>query len=820
MSAPNKLLAAAKEYAKLGWRVFPILSITAMGGCECGDPDCARPGKHPAIKGWPTEATVDVRKITAWWSEFPERGIGIATGEGSGLTVLDVDGEEGVAALGKLAAGVGMPPTPCVTTRPGRYHYYFRYIAEVKSNAGKLGEKLDTRGDGGYVVAPPSRHVSGGPYAWIQDPWKVELADWPDFLKAGGSKKAAGSKAGRPSKEQFNPANTKEVARLKDALSFVDPDNEEHWSQIGWILGRAYRQSDGGFAVYSAWAARSRKYDAKKTKQHYYERSKEVRGADIKTTASIYAWAVELGWEPENVEEREEREYHVFENPYREETMIHEFITAAAASPAIFVMDKRLVRIIHYGASGSADPVIERDPTAFVLLDHDVDTLAVELGNVAAYWTKGAKGHKRAGFSRGAIKTFISYRQFKHGMNEVKPLEAFVPHPTVRANGTLITKVGYDAPSRLFLTSEVSGLKIDSRLTAAGAKKAMALLLDPFSEYPWATDVDRAVFVAALFTVGLRHLFDVAPLFAFSSPKHGSGKTQLAECLSRLWYGITLSKATWTGNPEEMEKRIAAFLLAGDRMVCLDNVTEGMRLEDSTLNKVLTSRRNTFRLLGHTERVELTNEATWFATGNQLMLSGDISRRALVCYVDAKVVDPSARSFKIPNLPRYVAAHRPELMSAALSIVTSWMCAGRPIGSAPHREYGSFTGWYELIRPLLLWAGEADIAVNLDQITEEDSEGMALEAFANELRKQFPPDGTRLTTMEAVRLIAKADSVRAAFAGCTRGTEKDPNVYTIAGILRRCENKIFISDNPGHKFTINKRKDERNNQFVWGVEER
>jgi putative DNA primase/helicase len=387
----------------------------------------------------------------------------------------------------------------------------------------------------------------------------------------------------------------------------------------------------------------------------------------------------------------------------------------------------------------------------------------------------------------------------------------------LRSDGTLLTDVGYDPTSRLFLTQDVVGLRVNTKLSAKEAKNTMTQLLAPFSEYPWADKANRAVFVAALFTVGLRHLFETAPLFAFSSPKHGSGKTQLAECISRLWYGITLSKATWTPNPEEMEKRIASFLLAGDRMVCLDNVTEGVRLEDSTLNKVLTSRRNTFRILGRTERVELSNEATWFATGNQLMLSGDISRRALLCYIDAKVVDPGARSFTIQNLPAHIMRNRPVLMSAALSIAASWMALGRPNATNAPREFGSFNDWYSVIRPMILWAGEADIAQNIDNLTDEDTENVTLESFANALRTSFPPDSSRLPLAEVLKLFSKDTSLRSAFAGCMP-SDREPNFRTLSELLRRCENKIFISDNPGHEFTVNKRKDSNRNIFLWGVE--
>lgn len=816
MAIKNAILAAALSYAKRGWRVFPLLALDAMQGCECGEAECDRPGKHPAVKGWNKVATTDLKQILAWWTEHPNWGVGIATGEESGISVLDVDGAEGTATIGALAGAEGMPTTPTVQSRNGRFHYYFRYNPDIKSRSKSIGAGLDTRSEGGYVVAPPSPHASGSLYTWLVTPEKAALADWPAFLKEGAKAGGDKKKRGRPAKETFNPANPQDRARLEAALQYVDADDEEKWGQTGWIMGRAFHQSDVGFALYSAWAGRSRKYDARRTKAHYYERSKEIRGGELKTTSSIYAWAREGGWVEVNPEATEEREFHIFQNPFRESTMVAEFAAALTHAPRVFVMDKRLIRIVHYGqveeeihAQG-----VTRDPDAWVVLDHEPDTLAVELGNIAAFWSQRAQGMQRSGFPRADIKTFMSYREY----GKIKPLIAFVAHPTLRNDGSLIDKVGYDVASRLFLTAALPGLDVNPRLTPKQARAQLQTLIQPFDEFPWSRPVDRTVFLAALFTVGFRHLFDVVPLFAFASPKQGSGKTLLAESISRLWYGITLSKATWTPNPEEMEKRIAAFLLAGDRIVCLDNVAEGTRLDDTTLNKVLTSRRNTFRILGRTERVELTNEATWFATGNQLSISGDMVRRALMCYIDAKVPDPSARRFKISGLAEWVQEHRLPLMNAALSIVASWMAAGRPVPAPATRDYGSFGAWYAMMRPLLMWCGEPDLTESIEAVREEDAEEAALEAFANVLRRALPPDGERLPIMGIMKLFSTVNELRPAFAG-VMPQNVEPNHRTLSDLMRRCENKVFISDNPGHYFVINRRISSTN-IHMWGVEYR
>lgn len=289
----NEILTAALSYAARGWRVFPIHAVRQDGSCECAESDCEKQGKHPAIKGWPKEATTDEAKIREWWGGRPDWGVGIATGESSGLTVLDVDGPEGSEELSKLQAGTAMPSTPTVQSRPGRYHFYFSYEPGVKSQAKKLGNKLDTRGDGGYVVTVPSRHASGGLYVWLTPPGKADLAPWPEFLRPGGASEK--KKPGRPSKEKFNPAMPADVEKLRSALECIDPDDEERWSQVGWIMGRAFRQSDEGFAVYRPWAARSRKFNAKRTKEHYYKGSEAPR-EQVLTTAAIYRWAQEAGW--------------------------------------------------------------------------------------------------------------------------------------------------------------------------------------------------------------------------------------------------------------------------------------------------------------------------------------------------------------------------------------------------------------------------------------------------------------------------------------------------------------------------------------------
>lgn len=183
-----RLLPYALAYAKRGWPVFPLHTPTKSGACSCGRP-CGNPGKHPRIRGGFKKATTDLDQIRAWWSQWPDANIGIATGERSGLLVVDVDPKNGGAGKWtQLTVEHDLPPlTVTVDTGSGGWHLYYQRPANhprLRSKANAIKPGIDTRCDGGYVVAPPSAHVSGTHYTFRQgaDPADTDLQPCPDWL--------------------------------------------------------------------------------------------------------------------------------------------------------------------------------------------------------------------------------------------------------------------------------------------------------------------------------------------------------------------------------------------------------------------------------------------------------------------------------------------------------------------------------------------------------------------------------------------------------------------------------------------------------------
>jgi hypothetical protein len=127
-SGETLLLQAALAYAMCGWRVFPCHTPTD-GGCSCGKPSCENIGKHPRVNDWPHVATTDEATIQGWWSRWPHANIGIATGAGSGLVVLDVDPDKGGSlALEDLLTEHGrLPETVESQTGGGGRHIVFQH---------------------------------------------------------------------------------------------------------------------------------------------------------------------------------------------------------------------------------------------------------------------------------------------------------------------------------------------------------------------------------------------------------------------------------------------------------------------------------------------------------------------------------------------------------------------------------------------------------------------------------------------------------------------------------------------------------------------
>ena len=145
----NNFLQAALAYAeKFNLSVIPV-----------------RPDKKPFIK-WEQYQTKKAtsEEIREWWSKWPKAMIGIVTGDISGVFGIDCDNEDAYQKIQEL-----LPDSfiTCIARTPRGYHLYLVYPkGQTIGNATGLMPGVDIRGEGGYIIAPPSVNGDGKAYAW------------------------------------------------------------------------------------------------------------------------------------------------------------------------------------------------------------------------------------------------------------------------------------------------------------------------------------------------------------------------------------------------------------------------------------------------------------------------------------------------------------------------------------------------------------------------------------------------------------------------------------------------------------------------------
>ncbi|MGO9650235.1 MAG: bifunctional DNA primase/polymerase [Terriglobales bacterium] len=160
-----------KRLADRGWRLFP----------------CQPKSKEPLIR-WSKCATANIDQLMTWLHTFADCNWGIACGPASRLLVIDVDGYIGLESFAHLCGQAGVDwqeiadNTLGVKTGKGSQLYFTYPATNIRNSAGKLGPELDVRGDGGYVICPPSVHETGEPYHWLGGDENKPVAPAPGWL--------------------------------------------------------------------------------------------------------------------------------------------------------------------------------------------------------------------------------------------------------------------------------------------------------------------------------------------------------------------------------------------------------------------------------------------------------------------------------------------------------------------------------------------------------------------------------------------------------------------------------------------------------------
>jgi hypothetical protein len=170
---------AAQVYAALGFPVVPMHIARRDRGCSCTEASCSDPGKHPRLAGWQRLASTDPAVVGEWWRRWPQANLALATGRR--FDVLDLDGEQGVEALGAVLS-IAPLEHPGSVARTGGGGWHLLYRPSGLGNRVRLLPGMDWRGQRGLIVAPPSCHGTGYRYTWAR-PLTAMLPEVPAGLR-------------------------------------------------------------------------------------------------------------------------------------------------------------------------------------------------------------------------------------------------------------------------------------------------------------------------------------------------------------------------------------------------------------------------------------------------------------------------------------------------------------------------------------------------------------------------------------------------------------------------------------------------------------
>jgi putative DNA primase/helicase len=332
------------------------------------------------------------------------------------------------------------------------------------------------------------------------------------------------------------------------------------------------------------------------------------------------------------------------------------------------------------------------------------------------------------------------------------PVVGVITTPTLRPDGSLLIYPGYDQATRMVLMDPPLMPHIPDHPTREDALSALKLLDGLLDEFPFADTASRSVGLSCLITPVVRAAFSVAPMHAICAPAAGTGKSYLLDVAAAISIGHPCPVMAAGRTEEETEKRLAATLLAGQPIINLDNVNGD--LGGDALCQIIERPIVEIRILGKSERVRIEARCTVLATGNNLRLLGDMTRRVLRCTLDANQERPELRQFKRDPVAE-VLADRGRYVAAALTIVRAYIAAGRPCVAS---RLASFEGWSDTVRSALTWLGRADPLETMDAARKDDPMLQAMEAVFAGLKEAIGI-GQKTSVAEIILLADKRANI-------------------------------------------------------------
>jgi hypothetical protein len=729
------ILEAALHYAQRGLPVFPVNPLN----------------KRPFITGGFKVASADEQLIRDWWQQWPKAMIGMPTGTVSKLWVLDADVDpgkrlDGIATLAKLAAKHGSLPATLTSLTPrGGKHFLFTWNGvDIRNSTSQIGRGIDVRGEGGYITLPPSRRADGARYRWekngasqavVAPDWLIELAKPRDRSKAW-AQAALDRECGTVTNALAGQRNhTLNIAafNLFQIVYGGGLDEQTVRDRLFEAAEACGLVSDDG--AQTVWATIDSAANAARNHPRTRPSAQHQRAPNALPRIRLLA-----GELPAIVDQAEQ--------------------ALLASNVEFYQRGGLIVRPVRSQLKAADD----RQTLGWQLLPVERAHMVETLTRVANFekMDQRARAFVPKDCPDQVAETYLA----RVGHWCLPVLLGVVNAPFLRRDGSICEQPGYDADSGLLFRPDGQSFpSIAANPTLDDAKKALSYLETLLKEFPFVAAVDHAVALSAILTPFDRRSLATAPLHAFTSPVAGTGKSLLVDVASMLVSGQLAPVISQGRSEEELEKRLGAALIAGDPLISIDNCEHP--LAGVFLCQCITQQRCKIRLLGHSRHVETPINATIFTTGNNLVIASDLTRRTLLCSLDADCEQPELRDFNV-NVLDVIRSERGRLVAAVLTILRAWHLARTAIGVQP---LGSFEDWSRRIREPLLWLDQSDPCESIKTVRESDPDRAALYAVLEQWKRVLGTQSAYSTQEIVNRAVVEPDflAALAAVAATAKG---------------------------------------------------
>lgn len=672
----------ALKWASKGIPVFPCR--------EYGD-DAKKPYTIHGFK----DASSDPTQIIKWWKEHPTALIGVPTGPISDLAVIDIDmkkGKDGIARWKELceAHNYDSEAGTTIQTWSGGQQKYFKARDGFKNSTDKIAIGIDTRGDGGYVIVPPSS-IEDKSYSVLQSATLEEVPVW--FMEL------LNPTINESKKEKLNQSYTPKDATEKDiqeALEFISSD----CSYQDWLnMGMALHSWDpiNGLQIWNSWSFQSSKYKPKECEKKWKSFS-SGSGINIGT---LFFEAKKNGYKSSKKVVDHCNESKTTEEKDTRLSILKTGVLKSDLCRQVFAELKKKDVFFRYG--GGISKIIEVEKLD-AKTDKSIKTAILEevttagfITDIEKYFipqTTTDKGNiKESSFNESDARIILK----SNDIYQLSEICGFTPFklPYRKSDKLLFTDVGYNSDKQIYtelFAPMIEFMEID---------KARNIVRDLFSEFCFLEhelDLSRAVSYILSPALTLLTYNRRAMCFLADGNREGVGKDYLLGIPYLIYENTKPIFSAPCNSDDEYRKFLFAACADNQKIIIFSNL-KGY-LDSKAFEHFCTSQVIKDRVLCESKNREYPNTGLYGMSGNGVSFSPDMERRIMHIRLEYYQEQITDREFK-RNLYDYISSNRHEILNAIYTLIKHWFDNGAVLG----KKIPSFEDWSSVVSGILISNG-------------------------------------------------------------------------------------------------------------------